>query len=54
MKSGSYQEMLMQALHNAVRADSVPVQVVGMTRLNLVEITRKKIKKPLAEQMKGL
>ena len=54
MKSGSYQEMLMQALRNAVRTDSVPVQVVGMTRLNLVEITRKKIKKPLAEQVKHL
>lgn len=52
MKSSSSQEMLMQSLRSAVRSDSVPVQVVGMTKLNLVEITRQKIKKTLAEQAK--
>ena len=52
MKSVPFQEMLMQSLRSAVRSDSVPVQVMGMTKLNLVEITRKKIKKTLAEQAK--
>lgn len=51
MKSSQSREMLMQALRNAVRRDSVPVQVVDMTKLNLVEITRKKVRKPLGEQV---
>ncbi len=53
MKSTQYQELLMQTLRSAVRSDSVPVQVVDRTKLNLVEITRKKVKKSLAEQVKS-
>lgn len=50
MKSQEAREELMQTLRSCTRADSVPVQVVDMTRLNLVELTRKKVKKSLAEQ----
>ena len=53
MKSHSSQELLMQKLRSAVCGDIVPVQVVDMTKLNLVEITRKKVKKSLAEQLKN-
>lgn len=41
---------LMQVLRKLVSYDSVPVQIIDMTKLDLVEITRKKIKKSLAEQ----
>ncbi|MCI8484059.1 MAG: ribonuclease E/G [Lachnospiraceae bacterium] len=51
MKSSQSQEMLMQSLRDAVHTDSVPVQVVDMTKLNLVEITRKKVRKTLREQV---
>ena len=51
MESEKAKAKLMQILRDAVRYDSVPVQVVDMTRLNLVEMTRKKIRKPLAEQI---
>ena len=54
MKDAKHKEMLMQSLRSALRADSVPAQAVGMTKLDLVEITRKKAKKPLAEQAKAL
>lgn len=50
MKSSQSQEQLMQKLRSAVSKDTVPVQVVDMTKLNLVELTRKKVKKTLAEQ----
>lgn len=53
MKSRKSQELLMQKLRYAVCMDTVPVQVVDMTKLNLVEITRKKVKKSLAEQLKN-
>lgn len=52
MKSAEYQETLMQALRSAVSTDSVPVQVIDITKLNLVEVTRKKTKKSLAEQFR--
>lgn len=52
MKSAEYQESLIQALRSAVSTDSVPVQVVDITKLNLVEVTRKKTKKSLAEQFR--
>ena len=42
---------LMQTLSNAVSKDPVPVQVVDMTALNLVELTRKKVSKSLKEQL---
>lgn len=51
MKSEDDNELLLKTLRSCVRTDSVPVQVVDMTRLHLVEITRKKVKKSLAEQL---
>ena len=45
------QNTVMEHLRRCVREDSVPVQVVDMTRLNLVELTRKKVEKSLAEQL---
>lgn len=51
MKSQTDNETLLKTLRASVREDSVPVQVVDMTRLHLVELTRKKVKKSLAEQL---
>ena len=39
----------MSYLADILKADTVPTSVVDMTRLGLVEITRKKIRKPLHE-----
>lgn len=51
MKEQKAKDELMFWLKQLVQKDSVPVQVVGMTRLNLVELTRKKMRKSLAEQL---
>lgn len=51
MKEQKMKDELMLRLKQFVRVDSVPVQVVDMTRLNLVELTRKKVRKSLAEQI---
>ncbi|GHU43229.1 ribonuclease G [Clostridia bacterium] len=45
------QETLLRALRRFTSKDPVPVQVVDMTKLNLVEITRKKMKKSLKESL---
>lgn len=42
MKSEEDKAALLKYMRKAVKADSVPVQVLDMTRLGLVEITRKK------------
>lgn len=44
-------DALMDAFGRFLKEDPVKVTLVGMTGLNLVELTRKKIKKPLYEQM---
>lgn len=51
MKSESDRELLLSAMRDAVKRDPVKTTVVDMTPLNLVEITRKKAKKPLWEQL---
>lgn len=51
MKEPKAKDTLMYQLRQLVKTDSVPVQVVDMTRLNLVELTRKKVRKSLAEQI---
>lgn len=51
MKSEEDNGLLLKTLSASVRTDSVQVQVVDMTKLHLVEITRKKVKKSLAEQL---
>lgn len=52
MKSEEHKRELMARLKSVIERDSVPAQVVDMTALNLVEITRKKIRRPLYEQIK--
>lgn len=49
MKSREYNDRLMTELREAVFRDLIPVNVVDITRLGLVEMTRKKIRKPLHE-----
>lgn len=45
------QNEVLDCLRRATRRDPVPVQVLDMTKLNLVEVTRKKIEKTLKEQL---
>lgn len=44
--------MLMKHLSDVLSGDRIPTKVVDMTGLGLVEVTRKKIRKPLAEQVR--
>lgn len=52
MASEEDKETLMNSLKEALQRDPVKTVLVDMTALNLVEITRKKVRKPLAEQIK--
>lgn len=54
MEEEEDRENLLQKLREIVEKDPVKTVVVEITRLNLVEITRKKIKRPLYEQAAGL
>ena len=45
-------ETLLATLRKFVAKDRIKTDVIDMTKLNLVEITRKKILKPIYEQMK--
>ena len=45
------EEQLKEELRNLFRADSVQTEVVDITKLGLMEITRKKVYKTLAEQL---
>ena len=54
MKEQKHKDELMFRLRQFIKEDRVPVQVVDMTRLNLVELTRKKVRKSLAEQIEGV
>lgn len=47
-------EELMQTLQRYLWQDSIKGTVVDMTELNIVEVTRKKVKKSLAEELKEL
>lgn len=51
MKKSESKETLMAALREIAARDKVRTVVIDMTKLGLVEITRKKIKKPLHEQI---
>lgn len=54
MKSDEDKTLLMDTLRSCVLSDSVKTTVVDMTQLNLVEMTRKKEKKPFYEQLAQL
>lgn len=49
MKDENDKLALMNTLKRAVAKDPIPTQVVDLTKLNLVEVTRKKINQPLHE-----
>lgn len=49
LKEEKDRRQLMEALRRFTQTDPVPVQVVDMTKLNLVELTRKKKRKSLRE-----
>ena len=51
MEKELHKNQVMEALQRAVSKDPVKTVVVEMTRLNLVEVTRKKVRKPLYEQI---
>ena len=51
MESDVYNEKLMNLLREFAAKDRIPVNVVDMTGLRLVELTRKKVKKPLHEML---
>lgn len=47
-------DMLMQELDDLFRLDPIKTTLVDMTALNLVEVTRKKVRKPLYEQIHNI
>jgi ribonuclease G len=53
MASSEDNAALLELLRREVKKDPVQTTVVDMTKLGLVEITRKKIKKTLYEMMQG-
>lgn len=54
MDDMKHRKSLMQALAEFVKPDPVKTTVVDMTALNLVELTRKKIRKPVWEQLREI
>lgn len=54
MEKDEYKEELLQTLQIYLWKDSIKGTVVDMTPLNIVEITRKKVRKSLAEELKAL
>ncbi len=48
MKQNEHREQVIQALKEYVKNDKIQTVVLGMTKLGLVEMTRKKIRNPLA------
>ena len=43
---------LMSTFRTALKADPIPTQLIDITKLGLVEVTRKKVRKPLGEILK--
>ena len=52
MESQEKQRLLVEYLDECVKKDRIKTTVVDITKLNLVEITRKKIESPVYEQIK--
>lgn len=52
MKNKEHTEQLIEFMKSLLKKDSIPTQVVDITGLGLMEITRKKMNKSFAEQMK--
>lgn len=53
MEESEDRELLMRTLEKATAADPVKTTVVGISKLNLVEMTRKKIRRPFYEQLQA-
>ena len=53
MKSAEEKKELLAYLQRELKKDPNPGNVMGMTKLQLVEITRKKIRKTLEESLHG-
>ncbi len=51
MTEESYKELLIKELDRLFRQDPIKTTLIDMTALNLVEVTRKKVRKPLYEQV---
>ena len=51
MKSEADKLDVLSALNQALKRDPVKASLVDMTKLNLAEVTRKKVKKSLREQL---
>lgn len=51
MEKNSDKQELMNVLRTHLKRDPIPTQLVDITRLGLVEVTRKKGRRPLAEQV---
>ena len=54
MKNPDHNEELLHVLQKYLRKDPVKAIVHDMTQLNLVEVTRKKVEKPLSEEIAAL
>lgn len=52
MEKQEQRDDLLRELERLFKKDPIKTTLVGMTSLNLVEVTRKKLKRPLLEQMK--
>lgn len=53
MDSQKQQEELLHILRMELKKDKIPTTLVDITRLGLVELTRKKVQKSLKEQLQG-
>ena len=53
MKEKKHREELKHILRRDLKKDKVPATLVDITRLGLVELTRKKVQKSLKEQLQG-
>lgn len=51
LETEEHKKILLDTFDTYLREDHIKTILVGMTKLNLVELTRKKIKKPLIEQI---
>lgn len=54
MEQEESRQSVMEELRNCLRQDPVQAHVVDMTKLELVELTRKKVEPPLAQQLRRL
>ena len=52
LESKEANDTLLQTFRNVLKEDPVPTKLVDMTKLRLVEVTRKKVKKSLREAVK--